>query len=125
MNPIKPFNLSPVNQAICIFADERDADNGNGSHEYGINYGCIETSTGVGTQTIRFQRGPVKEAGFNGITNEALIAVVIDRLQGFNDGPFRCRENSLAITNLEQALHWLNHRTMERMTRGVEGTNQQ
>lgn len=42
----------------------------------------------------------------NGITNEALIAVVIDRLERFQEGPYKCRENALTITKLEEALLW-------------------
>lgn len=65
----------------------------------------------------------IAEHGVNGITNEALIAIVIDRLQGAQQGPFKCRENALAITELESASFWLAKRTLDRMTRGVEGQN--
>jgi hypothetical protein len=71
---------------------------------------------------IHFQEGPVQEAGLNGISNEALLAVVEDRLKGFQSGKFSCRENALALTHLQEAMHWLHHRTHERMQRGVEGT---
>lgn len=74
--------------------------------------------------TILFQNGPISEVGINGITDEALLAVVIDRLRGFQSGQYACRENALALTNLEQAMHWLHHRTRDRTVRGVEGTNQ-
>lgn len=75
---------------------------------------------------IKFQLGPVKEFGQNGCQIEDVVRILIKRLEGFNrkDGPFRCRENSLVITKLEEAVHWLNHRTAEREARGVEGTNQ-
>jgi len=33
------------------------------------------------------------------------------------------RELSLALTKLEEAMHWLRHRTNARIARGVEGTN--
>jgi len=72
---------------------------------------------------IAFQNGPVKEVGINGITNEALLSIVIHRLQELNK-QFPCRENSLAITNLEQGLMWLEKRTADRKKRGVEGFNQ-
>lgn len=83
---------------------------------------------------LKFQNGPVS-AGINGITNEALLAVVIDRLRSFQNGvpgddlhltakgQFACRENALALTKLEEAMHWLNHRTRARESRGVEGTH--
>lgn len=71
---------------------------------------------------IHFQSGPVKEYGVNGVTNEALMAIVIHRLRVLNEA-FPCRENSLAITNFEQGLMWLEHRTRDRQKRGVEGFN--
>lgn len=70
---------------------------------------------------ISFQNGAIKESGINGCQNEDLLAVVLDRLYGFQSGEFKCRENELAITKIEEALHWLNHRTQERIKRGVEG----
>lgn len=62
--------------------------------------------------------------GANGITHEVLLAVLIDRLQGFQGGPYACRENAIALTKLEEALLWLNKRTLQRVARGVEGTHQ-
>ena len=73
---------------------------------------------------VLFQNGPIKEAGVNGITQEALLAIVIDRLRSFQSGPFSCRENAIALTHCEEALMWLQRRTVARIKRGVEGTNQ-
>ena len=72
---------------------------------------------------IDFQQGPVKDSGANGCTNEDLIAIVIDRLKGFQDGPFVCKENGLALAHLKEALFYLESRTRERLERGVEGTS--
>lgn len=72
---------------------------------------------------IHFQEGAIKEHGVNGVNNEDLIAMVISRLEHFNQSDFRCRENSMAITKLEEALLWLRKRTMGREKRGVEGTH--
>jgi hypothetical protein len=77
----------------------------------------------IPTIDIRFQNGPINEAGANGITGEALLAVVEDRLKSFQSGPYACRENALALTHLQEAMHWLHHRTRERVARGVEGTH--
>jgi hypothetical protein len=73
--------------------------------------------------TILFQNGPIKEVGVNGITGEALLAIEIDRLRSFQDGPYRCRENAIALTHCEEALMWLQRRTVARIKRGVEGTH--
>ena len=72
---------------------------------------------------VLFQNGPIPEKGANGVTHEALLAIVIDRLRSFQEGPFRCRENAIALTHLEEALLWLHHRTAARVARGVEGTS--
>lgn len=71
---------------------------------------------------ILFQNGPIPEVGRNGLTNEALLAIVADRLRCFQKGPFSCKQNACALTHIEEALHWLQQRTIERMRRGVEGT---
>lgn len=89
---------------------------GGANHEYEVDYFS-------GKLDIKFQNGPIGEAGVNGVTQEALLAVVIDRLRSFQARPFACRENALALTKLEEALHWLHHRTQARRARGVEGTN--
>lgn len=98
---------------------------GNANHLYGI------TSTeprGADTPPsvmlpVRFQNGTLPEVGVNGVTNEALLAVVEDRLKGFQSGPFACRENAVALTKIQEALMWLHKRTMDRLQRGVEGTH--
>lgn len=56
----------------------------------------------------------------NGTTNEEVLAMLLDRLN-FLNAKFPCRENSIAITHIETALLWLNHRTASRKARGVEG----
>jgi hypothetical protein len=77
----------------------------------------------LGATWLLFQNGPIEEVGVNGITPEALLAVLIDLLQGFQAGPYACRETALALTHLQDAHHWLAHRTRARMARGVEGTH--
>lgn len=73
---------------------------------------------------IVFQHGPRKEFGDNGTTIELVIEAITARLRAFNDNPtFRCRENSLAITHLEEAMHWLEARTKARQAQAVEGRN--
>lgn len=71
---------------------------------------------------VEFQLGPVKENGVNGLTNEALLAVLIHRTE-FLNSKFHCEENEEAIRHLKQALVNLEVRTARRITRGVEGTN--
>ena len=91
---------------------------GNANHRYIIQ--AVKSGKVLGT--VNFQNGPIKEAGVNGVMNEDLIAIVIDRMRGFQSGDYRCRDNALALTKLEEALVWLRNRTNEREARGVEGT---
>jgi len=71
---------------------------------------------------IRFQNGPIKEHGINGLSQEVLIAVLIDRLEGFQSGQFKCHDNQVALDSLQNARLWLHKRTVDRAARGVEGT---
>lgn len=74
---------------------------------------------------IAFQNGPIKEVGTNGLTHEALIAILIDRLEAFQSGPFKSAYNGNALHHLRKAQQELFTRTLERINRGVEGTHQQ
>lgn len=95
---------------------------GGGHHRYRISW-CsllgIETST-----VIQFQDGPLKEVGPNGLPGEALLAIEIDRLRCFQDGPFACDENKMALEHCKLALSYLQVRTHKRIERGVEGKNE-
>lgn len=70
-------------------------------------------------QEIYFQNGPIKEVGTNGLTHEVLLAIVIDRLQGFQRGQYACAENQTALDAVLAAQESLLNRT-----RGVEGTHE-
>lgn len=76
-------------------------------------------------ELVLFQNGPINEVGVNGVTQEVLLAIVIDRLRSFQAGPYACAENGKALTLAEASLHWLKLRTLKRMARGVEGTHKQ
>ena len=99
---------------------------GNANHEYNIYFPHDNHNQELNAsmcQRISFQNGPIKENDVNGVTNESLMAIVIDRLRGFQSGEFACRENAVALTKLEESLMWLKKRTQDRIVRGVEGTN--
>ena len=71
---------------------------------------------------ISFQNGPLVN-GWNGIIDEALIAIVLDRLECFQCGPFPHFENERAITKLQVAMQSMGARKRERAARGVLGTH--
>lgn len=117
MRFINDHKVNHANDKITLSAmDEPGA--GGACHEYDV------TLPDGRTTRISFQNGPIADSGVNGLTQEVLIAICVDRLRGFQSGQFACRENALALTKLEEAQHWLHHRTRQRMARGVEGTNE-
>jgi hypothetical protein len=66
------------------------------------------------------QGGPIKEVGVNGCQIDDVIEFAKDTLTVFNQR-FPCRENSMMITKLDEALLWSIKRRLDRENRGVEG----
>lgn len=118
MRTLEEHKVNPANDQIDIQVLDNPGD-GGASHEYHIVIPRENDNV-----YLPFQKGPVGEVGVNGITHEALLAIVADRLRSFQNGPYACRENALALTKIEEAQHWLQHRTKARMARGVEGTHE-
>lgn len=77
----------------------------------------------VNSISFTIQNGPVKENGVNGAQVDTIIEAAKIIIEGLNKN-FPCRENSLAITKLDEALMWLEKRKKDRIVRGVEGKNQ-
>lgn len=123
--------VNPANDTLTIaVTDEPGA--GGACHRYRVsgmdtitNPGATENGTciPVSHMDILFQNGPINEFGVNGVTHEALLEIVADRLRSFQAGPYACKENACALTKIEEAQHWLQSRTLKRMNRGVEGTH--
>lgn len=95
---------------------ERGAGNANTLYK-------ILDSNGDQVTGIGFQTAPIPEVGINGATNEALLAIVADRLEGFQSGPCPCAENAAALDFVKSALDTLHARTVRRLTEGTEGQN--
>ena len=118
--------VNELNEALTIRVQD-EPSHGNACHAYCIyvpNDAFNEELNASIVCHINFQNGAIKESGINGISNEALLAVVEDRLQGFQSGDFACRENALALTKIQEAMMWLHKRTLDRVARGVEGTHE-
>ncbi len=84
---------------------------------------------GIGI-VIDWQNGPLGPVGSehrlapNGAFVEDVIEAARQRIAWYQDNGFACRENALAITKLEEALHWLEARTARRTAAGTEGTHE-
>jgi hypothetical protein len=116
MRELYGHDVNAVNSEIAIFATDK-------VHSSGANHCYVVTFPDGRDVHIDFQNGPIGESGVNGLTHEVLLTIVADRLRGFQDGPYCCRENALALTKIEEALQWLHYRTRSRQARGVEGTH--
>lgn len=118
MRVLNEHVVNPANDKITVAVmDEPGA--GGANHVYSCALpGGRET-------VIEFQNGPISADGngVNGLTHEVLLAIVADRLRSFQAGPYSCKANACALTKIEEAQHWLQQRTLERMKRGVEGTH--
>ena len=119
MRELTSHKVNGLNECLRVLALDGPGP-GGASHKYRVEP-TVGNATGC---LIEFQNGPLKDAGGipNGLSNETLLAIVEDRLLGFQSGQFACRENALALTKIQEAMHWLHHRTRERLQRGVEGT---
>src|SRR5580692_5380015 len=129
MREITTHKLNGVNDKLTIMVIDAPGM-GGANHRYevsgfdGGNNPSVKKGEGTALGAlILFQNGPLQESLPNGLTIESLIALCIDRLQGFQGGDYKCRENAIALTHLEDAMHWLQHRTRQRLARGVEGTS--
>lgn len=116
MRTLEDHKVNPANDRLEIAVID-EPGHGGACHSYKISGGNLEPIE------IDFQNGPIAEAGINGVTQEALLSIVADRLRGFQSGPYACKANACALTHIEEAMHWLQQRTIERMRRGVEGTH--
>jgi hypothetical protein len=95
-------------------------------HRYELDHFESYGLPGLPVQTLQFiKKEPIVNVDAelqtvtDGTTNEEVLRVLIDRMR-YLQGRFACRENAIVITKLEEALMWLEKRTADRKSRGVE-----
>ena len=71
-------------------------------------------------QTVQFVQKNIDGTMTPGVQSEQLLIALIDRHKKLNV-KFPSREGALAITKMEEALHWLEARVKERLDRNVMG----
>jgi hypothetical protein len=67
------------------------------------NY-IVYDGEGYDVCNINFQHGQYQHVGVNGVTNEAILAILIDRLECYQTGPLACDRNARALENLHAAM---------------------
>lgn len=95
----------------------------NDSDEYDNPAGGEVSGVGL---SIVWQNGPLgreNQKEPNGAFVETVLSAALQRIQYYQDSKFKCRENAIAITKIEEALLWLDKRTRDREARNVEGTH--
>lgn len=102
--------ISPLNEALKVRVMDEPGE-GGASHIYAI-YTELDAEKPAHEQTLinytlTFQRGDPAKVGVNGLSIESLFAVGLDRLEGFQSGPFACEENATAIAGLKGVLNAL------------------
>ena len=123
MRTIEDHKVNPANDTLTITVVD-EPGHGGACHEYVVS-GFKPRPLGASSDVhINFQNGPIAEAGVNGLTHEVLLAILADRLLGFQAGQYACQENAIALHHVCQAQAVLQRRTRARMERGVEGTHQ-
>ena len=121
MRVLDEHKVNPGNDTILVEVLD-EPGHGGACHEYICT---LPNGTAPTRIRINFQNGPILESGsgVNGLTHEVLLAILADRLRGFQSGRYACQANACALTGIKEAQHWLQQRTLERMRRGVERTH--
>lgn len=111
--------VGPRNAEIQVLAT--DQPGAGGAHrEYAVNL-----KNGMGF-SVRFHDGNDADINgeigtTNGATHEAYLAIIADRLEGFQQGSYPCDENAEALSYVQAAIAVLHKRTEDRISRGVHG----
>lgn len=109
----KPLRIRKANSGLYFITGFSNKNTGPEMVEFyqTIRSGALEDFIGDnGYTSLVFQHGNKPEEGRNGITAEALILVLTDRLESFQKTTFACDENQEAIEHLNAALAALERR---------------
>jgi hypothetical protein len=113
-----------VNELIRVEHDPPGT--GGAPHAYRFlidDNGPNEVGNEVTAGWIQFQHGPRKmDWAVPGITESALLAVLIHRLESFQNGAYKDADNGKALDQLRGALGSLQARSEKRAKRNVLGT---
>jgi len=73
--------------------------------------------------SFTIQSDPISMVGVNGVQALDILKYCKCLFESLNEA-FPCRENSISITKMEEAIHWQDARTKDRLRRQVEGKNE-
>ena len=117
---IKPVKGDALGESLVITCDDQDQSCGGASHNYDIADAAHLHAF------IHFQHGALKESESKpGCTDASVLAILIDRYEGFQSGKFACEENAEVLTHLNLAKKAMEKRVKDRLARGVLGKNEE
>ena len=99
-------NLVEQDMTYIVAGNESGDESNPTNHDFEVHRSADDEIIGA----FHFQQGAIGEGGPNGLLNEDLLAVLIDRVESFQRSKMRCRENENALQHLYEALWWLNQR---------------
>jgi len=121
---ITTHQVNGLNKALTIEVLDKPGQ-GNACHHYMVSWLKDSKPYSYTFKTsIEFQNGLINEVGVNGLSNTALLAIVRDRLEGFQSGIYACSENQEALDSIVSAMESLASRTRKRVSLGIERTSQ-
>lgn len=101
-------------ETIKLTMSGKDVVAGNGRHEFNAEV------DGKQVMYAQFQRGHPKDPDSTpGILDSVMMAVLIERYEAFQSGPFHCTENDAILGHLRQAMELTKARAKERASRDV------
>ena len=108
--PVKGYQIDGVD-TVAIYADGPTSPGGvRNTFVYGYPINDYEFAL-VGE--LRFQQGHPAKVGVNGLTLESVLAICLQRLNGFQNGPYPSEFNSAAMMHIERAMESLKDRQRE------------
>ncbi len=105
------MHLHSTEHTRILRKDERDEIT-QAHHHYDIMAIDRDENT-VDSFSIAFQKGPLEEVGPNGIMDEDLLVLLIDRFKGLQTSKYHCHEYTMALVHLKKAHHYLRYRAEE------------
>ena len=89
------YKVNGLNETLTVMATD-EPGSGGAHHVYAVRWDEDDTE-GEWDTVIKFHEGPLAESRPNGLSNEALLAIVEHRLRCFQDGKYACHDNALAL----------------------------
>lgn len=117
----KQYDDHGLDEKLKITASPTNNTGSSHTYSFGLDDGRQEKMVGL----LAFQSGPRFEPGSrDGLSSMSVLAVMIDHLSGFQNGPFPSECTEEAVGHLNAALSALRRRADERARRGVLGKNE-